>query len=53
MLAYYFMLCLVRWSLFLWVNKAALVQEMAWRRIGNKPLPEPMLPKLTDAYMRQ
>ena len=25
---------------------------MAWRRIGDKPLSEPMLPRLTDAYMR-
>ena len=29
-----------------------LVQVMAWRRIGNKPLPEPMLSQFTDAYMR-
>ena len=26
---------------------------MAWRRTGDKPLPEPMLTQLTDAYMRQ
>ena len=26
---------------------------MAWRRIGNKPLFEPMLTQFTDAYMRQ
>ena len=25
---------------------------MAWRRIGDKPLPEPMLTRFTDAYMR-
>ena len=25
---------------------------MAWRRIGDKPLSEPMLTRLTDAYMR-
>ena len=31
-------------------NKAALVQVMAWRRIGDKPLPEPMLIVFTDAY---
>ena len=30
----------------------ALVQIMAWRRIGDKPLSEPMLTRLTDAYMR-
>ena len=24
-------------------NKWALVQEMAWRRTGDKPLPEPTL----------
>ena len=24
-------------------NKTALVQVMAWHRIGDKPLPEPML----------
>ena len=24
-------------------NKPTLVQEMAWRRTGDKPLPEPML----------
>ena len=33
-------------------NKTALVQVMAWHRTGNKPLPEPMLIKFTDAYMR-
>ena len=33
-------------------NKAALVQAMAWRRTGDKPLPEPMLTHFTDAYMR-
>ena len=33
-------------------NKAALVQVMAWRRTGDKPLPEPMLTQFTDAYMR-
>ena len=25
---------------------------MAWRRIGDKPLSEPMLTQFTDAYMR-
>ena len=33
-------------------NKPALVQAMAWRRIGDKPLPEPMMAQFTDAYMR-
>ena len=32
-------------------NKPALVQVMAWRRIGNKPLPEPMLTQITGTYM--
>ena len=30
----------------------ALVEIMAWRRIGDKPLSEPMLTRFTDAYMR-
>ena len=33
-------------------NKSALVQAMAWRRRGDKPLPEPMMTQFTDAYMR-
>ena len=33
-------------------NKAALVQVMAWRRTGDKPLPEPMMAQFADAYMR-
>ena len=33
-------------------NKPALVQVMAWRRTGDKPLPEPMMAQFTDAYMR-
>ena len=33
-------------------NKSELVQVMAWRRTGNKPLPEPMLTQFTEAYMR-
>ena len=33
-------------------NAPALVQVMAWRRTGDKPLPEPMLTRLSDAYMR-
>ena len=34
-------------------NEWALVQVMAWRRIGDKPLPEPMLIEFTDAYMQR
>ena len=33
-------------------NIPALVQIMAWRRIGDKPLSEPMLTQFTDAFMR-
>ena len=33
-------------------NKPALVQVMAWRRTGAKPLPELMLAQFPDAYMR-
>ena len=33
-------------------NKPALVQVMAWRRIGDKPLSEPVMAQFTDAYMR-
>ena len=33
-------------------NKPALVQEIAWRWIGDKQLPEPMLIQFIDAYMR-
>ena len=32
-------------------NKSVLVKVMAWRRTGDKPLSEPMLPWFTDAYM--
>ena len=32
-------------------NKSVLVQGMAWRRTGGKPLPEPMM-AFTAAYMR-
>ena len=31
-------------------NKAALVLVMAWRRTGDKPLPEPMMTQFTDIY---
>ena len=33
-------------------NNPALVQIMAWRRIGDKPLSEPMLTQFTDAFLR-
>ena len=33
-------------------NKPALLQVMAWRRIGDKPSSEPMLTRFTDAYMQ-
>ena len=33
-------------------NNPAVVQIMAWRRIGDKPLSEPMLTWFGDAYMR-
>ena len=31
----------------------ALVQIVAWRRTGNKPLYDPMITHFTDAYMRR
>ena len=33
-------------------NMSALVQIMAWRRPGYKPLFEPMLIQFTNAYMQ-
>ena len=33
-------------------NKATLVQLVAWRRIGAKPLPRPMMTQFYDAYMQ-
>ena len=33
-------------------NKPAFVQIMAWCRLGDKLLSEPMLTRFTDAYMR-
>ena len=33
-------------------NKSVLVQVMAWRRIGDKPLSEPMVTQSTEANMR-
>ena len=56
--AFPWMGCFVFWiefhlSLFLGVHFMwALVQVMAWRRIVERPLPEPMLIQFTDAYMR-
>ena len=32
-------------------NKWALVQVVAWRQTGAKPLPEPMLTQFIDVYM--
>ena len=33
-------------------DKTALIQAMAWRLTGNKPLPEPLLAPYIDACMR-
>ena len=33
-------------------NKSALVQVMAWRQTGDKPLPEPMLTQFINTYMQ-
>ena len=33
-------------------NNPVLVQVTAWCRTGDKPLPEPMVTRFTDAYMR-
>ena len=33
-------------------NEPALVQVMAWRWTGDKPLPEPMVIQFIDAYMQ-
>ena len=32
-------------------NIPALIQIMAWRRQGDKPLSEPMMTQYTDAYI--
>ena len=32
-------------------NKPALIQVMAWRRAGDKPLPESIMTKFIDAYI--
>ena len=33
-------------------NKPVLVQLMAWRQTGDKPLPEPMMTQFIDAHMQ-
>ena len=33
-------------------NIPAFVQIMVWRRPGDKPLSEPMMTQVNDAYMR-
>ena len=33
-------------------NMEALIQVMAWRLTGDRPLPEPIMTQFTDAYMR-
>ena len=33
-------------------NKPVLVEVMAWRQTGYKPLPNPILTQCIDAYMR-
>ena len=33
-------------------KKLALVQIMAWRQTGDKPLSKPMMVCFTDAYLR-
>ena len=33
-------------------NTSASVQVVAWRRSGDKPLPEAMMTQFTDTYMR-
>ena len=51
---------LVFWFEFHWIyvpkgptdNNPALVYTMAWRRIGDRPLSEPMLTRFTDTHMR-
>ena len=32
-------------------NNSALIQVMAWRRTGDKPLLDPMLTHFIDAYI--
>ena len=33
-------------------DSTALVQVMAWRQTGDKPLSEPMLTQFTEAYIQ-
>ena len=33
-------------------NKLALIQVIAWRQTGAKPLVEPVMTRFTDTYMR-
>ena len=33
-------------------SKSVLVQVMAWRQTGTKPLPEAIMTQFTDAYMQ-
>ena len=33
-------------------KKPALIQTMAWRRTGDKPLPKPMITQFIDSYTR-
>ena len=42
----------LHWSLFLIDSNPALVEIMAWRQIGDKPLCEAMFTWFNDAYMR-
>ena len=55
--AFLWMKGFVYWLRFHWSftidNNQALVYVMAWRRIDDKPLSEPMRIRLTEAYMRQ
>ena len=34
-------------------NKPAMARVMAWRRTGDKPLPEPMMSARTDMFMQE
>ena len=42
----------IRWSKSQINNKSVLFPVMAWRRTGDKPLPESMMTHVNDAYMR-
>ena len=47
--------CTLIWISLKFVSKgpieSTLIQIMAWRRTGDKPLPEPILTQFNDAYM--